>query len=267
MKKRILSLLLTFAMLIGLVVSVPLQVSATDVIAPDTSWYVGHESDTEYTLYTAAEVLGFVKLGHEGNTFKEKTIKLGADIDLNPGWDATVTVSGGVASYPTVPANQWDMILQFSGILDGQGHILRGIYVSANLTNSGNDPDMICSMFGNISGNGDTLFGNVTITSGFTPGVRNLIILNSSTIATANAGANDRRVAGLATYLTGGCIENFYTEMNTILKVQGTEWENIAGIVFGIRHPSATVANSTISNVVYNGIVGVANGTTIPGGA
>ncbi|MBQ3638991.1 MAG: hypothetical protein II955_00535 [Clostridia bacterium] len=243
------------------------DVSTVGVITPDTLWYEGHESDSEYILTTPAQVLGFVKLGSEGNTFQEKTIKLGADIDLNPGWDATVSVKGGVATYPTVPLNKWDMILQFSGILDGQGHILRGIYVSANLTNSGNDPEMICSMFGNISGNGDTLFGNVTITSGFTPGVRNLIILNSSTIATADEGANNRRVAGLVAYLTGGFIENIYTEMNTILKVQGSEWEQIAGIVFGIRHPSATVANSTISNVVYNGIVGVANGTTIPGGA
>ena len=47
----------------------------------DTSWY--NENDTVFTLTTAEQFAGFRDLVDGGNTFAGKTVKLGADIDLN----------------------------------------------------------------------------------------------------------------------------------------------------------------------------------------
>ena len=48
----------------------------------DTGWY--NTTDTEYTLVTAAELAGLAKIVNDGtDTFANKTVKLGANIDLN----------------------------------------------------------------------------------------------------------------------------------------------------------------------------------------
>ena len=49
--------------------------------ASDKSWY--SDANTEFTLTTAAQFVGFRDLVDAGNTFAGKTVKLGADIDLN----------------------------------------------------------------------------------------------------------------------------------------------------------------------------------------
>lgn len=85
----------------------------------DISWYVGHESDTEYTLLDAADLYGFVDLVHgeakdeDGYTvgpvnFKDKTVKLAADID--------------VSGYDWTPVG--DASKNFKGTFDGTGHTI-----------------------------------------------------------------------------------------------------------------------------------------------
>lgn len=85
----------------------------------DISWYVGHESDTEYTLLDAADLYGFVDLVHgeakdaDGYTvgpvnFKDKTVKLAADID--------------VSGYDWTPVG--DASKNFKGTFDGAGHTI-----------------------------------------------------------------------------------------------------------------------------------------------
>ncbi len=56
--------------------------TAWDGTTDETSWYIGHENDTSYTISTAAQLAGLAKLVNAGNTFSGKTITLGADIDL-----------------------------------------------------------------------------------------------------------------------------------------------------------------------------------------
>ena len=46
----------------------------------DTSWY--NDNDTEFTLTTVEQFVGFRDLVDAGNTFEGKTVKLGVDIDL-----------------------------------------------------------------------------------------------------------------------------------------------------------------------------------------
>ena len=57
-----------------------------DELAPwvgevDTTWY--NDTDTEFTLTNAGELAGLAKLVNDGNSFEGKTVKLGADINLN----------------------------------------------------------------------------------------------------------------------------------------------------------------------------------------
>ncbi len=88
----------------------------------DTSWY--NETDTEFTLTTAAQLAGFAKLVNGGNTFSKKTVKLGVDIDLqNVNWTPigymgksfvgvfdgkgkTISNFTAVYGFENVPANQ-----------------------------------------------------------------------------------------------------------------------------------------------------------------
>ena len=88
----------------------------------DISWYVGHESDTEYTLLDAADLYGFADLVHgeakdaDGYTvgpvnFKDKTVKLAANID--------------VSGYDWMPIG--DTSKNFKGIFDGAGHTITAV--------------------------------------------------------------------------------------------------------------------------------------------
>ena len=92
----------------------------------DTSWY--NDTDTEFTLYDKADLMGFSVLS-QTNTFSGKTVKLGADITFN---------EGNAEDWATTPpADTWNAIAQsngdgFLGTFDGQGHTISGLYYSGN---------------------------------------------------------------------------------------------------------------------------------------
>ena len=97
----------------------------TKILAGDYSWY-SPDSD-EYIIDTAAELIAFSSLASNGETFKGKTIKLDADIDLNEGWTASTTAEA--------PATTWIPVgttsKAFAGTFDGQGNTVSGIYVAS----------------------------------------------------------------------------------------------------------------------------------------
>ena len=95
--------------------------TATDVRnKANVEWY--NENGTEFTITTAEELFGLVKLA-EFYDFKGQTIKLGADIVVNEGeaadWEKQV------------PEYKWYPINKFAGTFDGQGHTISGLYVKA----------------------------------------------------------------------------------------------------------------------------------------
>ena len=94
--------------------------------AADISWYVGHESDMEYTLTTASQLEGFAILVNgtaEGDvSFKGKTIKLGNDIELTGTWTPIGIGANGHF---------------FEGTFDGQKHTIKGLRVNTNDTYAG----------------------------------------------------------------------------------------------------------------------------------
>ena len=128
MRKKVLSWLLLTALLIPMLAAAVLPIAAaettddpysnvrpiTDLTADGTV-----SAGDVYSISTAAELLHFMNLanGAGRHTFAGATVILTADIDLNPGWEAS----------SDAPVNVWTPIADFQGTFDGQGHVLRGI--------------------------------------------------------------------------------------------------------------------------------------------
>lgn len=91
-----------------------------DGTSADTSWYSA-SADT-YTISTAAGLAGLASLvnGTDKVTFEGKTVKLGADIDLN-GQEWT-PIANNVKSYGTD--------YKFKGEFDGQGHTISNVKIT-----------------------------------------------------------------------------------------------------------------------------------------
>ncbi|MBE7019843.1 MAG: hypothetical protein E7411_00210 [Ruminococcaceae bacterium] len=81
--KRILSTVLVIALVLG-TMSFTVMADNCDVWdgSVNTDWY--NTTDTEFVITTGAQLAGFAKLVNDGtDSFKGKTVKLAADIDLN----------------------------------------------------------------------------------------------------------------------------------------------------------------------------------------
>ena len=87
----------------------------------DTSWY--DEEETELHISTAEELAGLSELTNAGNTMAGKTIYLDNDIYLND-------VSNYESWKTKAPENKWISISTISGILDGNGYTIYGMYIS-----------------------------------------------------------------------------------------------------------------------------------------
>ena len=124
MKKKFLTFLLALCLVMALV---PMTAFAEGTSvdnwdgSADTSWYVGHETDTEYHITTAEQLAGLAQLvnADPGTTnFAGKTFYLDNDLDLSGHeWISIGTVLGG--DYPEY---------SFCGVFDGQGHVISNLY-------------------------------------------------------------------------------------------------------------------------------------------
>ena len=124
MKKKLLSLLLALCLVMALV---PMTAFAEGTSVDnwdgtaDTSWYVGHETDTEYHFTTAEQLAGLAQLvnADPGTTnFAGKTFYLENDLDLSGHeWISIGTVLGGDCPK-----------YSFCGVFDGQGHVISNLY-------------------------------------------------------------------------------------------------------------------------------------------
>ena len=93
----------------------------------DTSWYDATAS--EYILYSVEDLAGFAKLVNEGNSFANKTVKLGANIDLkNIPWTPI-----GSFSYDR-DGQTYANVVSFKGTFDGQGHTISNLKVNTPTT-------------------------------------------------------------------------------------------------------------------------------------
>ena len=133
--KKILSMTLALLMVITAIITcAPVSAIAADgdatVIAPDTTWY--DASKTSFDISTAAQWYGLAKLISEettaGSVTSGKTFNLVADIDLNPGWDASTKKAPTVTEDNPSPYTWTLHSSSFNGTFDGQNHTISGIY-------------------------------------------------------------------------------------------------------------------------------------------
>ena len=192
---------------------------------PELRCFNKFASDT-IELSTAAELLEFGVLSQTDN-FAGKTVVLGADIDLNPGWDAATE---------TAPANEWTSIGKkgnaFAGTFNGQGHTISGVYLNATAQRQG--------LFGETAG---------------TAVVKNFKLTNS--YLTTN-----QPIFGAVVGYGGGTLQNVYTD--AIVK-SSTHYVGMVGYSAGLTVKECWFAGTATCTAAtkdyYGGIVGYATGT------
>ena len=259
--KKLLALFLTLCMLLSVVSVMAVNVGAdgetadATALTPDTAWYDNHKEETDLYIGTAAELLGFSKListqllnseNFDAATdaekiFVGKTIHITADIDLNPGWTAG----------ETAPTNKWlsQSYHGFTGMIDGGGHTISGIYLSTTARNH-------TGIFGNARGG----------TAEKPVGVKNLTIKNSYVTSTQNiiSGLFGSVPASEANKGRHILIENINMEMTIV----GATTE--VGSVFGYvtSGNNVTIRNCFFQNTIrgtattkIGGIIGGGSGT------
>ena len=160
--KKLFALLLSCIMVIAMM---PAAVFADDTIAEgecseeagkvvdtwgetaDTSWYVGHETDTEYHITTAEQLAGLAQLVNaDTDRFVGKNFYLDNDLDLK-GYE---WISIGMAWGGTQAEGS------FCGTFDGQEHVISNLYSHASYFDSDTfDPtknDARNALFGSVYG-------------------------------------------------------------------------------------------------------------------
>ena len=195
--------------------------------AVDTTWY--NTTDTTFTLTTAEELAGLAELVNGGNTFAGKTVKLGANVDLNNvNWTPIGTKSAeGEKAFTRT----------FAGSFDGQGHTISNLRV--------------------VGGNALGLFGR----TGTGTHIENVNIVNAYVSGTDYVGA----IAGYA-YLSANCIKNCTVTNATIIAtpflLANGEYDGgaKAGVIVGYALNGNLVGNTAKDSTViaYRDLGGIA---------
>ena len=226
---KVLAALLTLCMLVGMFV---MPASAEGAIVADETWYK-EDADVLY-IYDAADLLAFSAAGQENN-FEDKTVKLMADIDLNPGVDLSTTIEGSTITPAAAPTNTWKALDDFAGTFDGNGHIIKGLYSSQTLYN------------------GDKRGGFINHLVGGT--IDSLIIINSVSLGSGLSEYNTSAcVAGVVGDIQGGVIENLYADVDVWFTgiSEGKRGGGVAGLIGKIDNVACTV-----DDVAYAGEYGL----------
>lgn len=185
----------------------------------DTSWY--DDTAKSYLIKNANEFAGIAKLVNEGRDFKDKMITLTKDIDLGDNqWIPIGTDGKGIS---TAEHNY------FSGIFDGNNHLISNIKIIAKHNGSGEHIESSesyynCGLFGQVK-NGtikDLKIKNVTIQNGMMNNYTRAMQGTGSLVGWLNGGSiiKDIEISGdiniRAEYKVGGAIGNISKENVTI---------------------------------------------------
>ena len=188
----------------------------------NTDWYYDNSGDTEFTIYTPAQLAGLAKLVNGGNDFSGKTIKLGNDIQLNntSDWENWATAS---PDHSWTPIGFWDgTSYPFSGTFDGQGYTVSGIYILG---------DQYQGLFGlvldgtikNLTVAESYIYGNIAV--GGVVGSNAGLVLNCSNSGTVIGSGTSYLVGGIVGENYGGQVLNCSNSGT----VDGTS--NVGGVV------------------------------------
>jgi len=146
----------------------------------DTTWY--KEGQKEFVIDSMNDLYGLALLSRAVD-FTNKTVKLGADINVNEVKDGKV-----------VPNHMWLLIgpsyAPFEGVFDGQGHVISGVYLDtvesysglfgkigehgsiknfklkdSYFLNTGTSSNVIGSVAGELAGTMENVYSNATVIS------------------------------------------------------------------------------------------------------
>ena len=148
MKRKLLSLALSFALCLTLLPGVALaaddEADTWDGTA-DINWYTGHEDDQEYHISTAEQLAGLAELvnADPGKTnFAGKVFYLENDLDLSGHeWISIGTGRGGTGSK-----------YAFCGVFDGQNHVVSNLYSHESYIENADESHNLLrnALFGNV---------------------------------------------------------------------------------------------------------------------
>lgn len=115
----------------------------------DTQWYTDNPDATNYMIDTAEELAGLSSLVYSGNNFANKTIELGANIDLGKHlWTpiGRMINTSGTGEDST-----------FKGNFDGNGYTVSNLFIDTVDGIEGNDTNKGAGLFGAVTGSIDGL--------------------------------------------------------------------------------------------------------------
>ena len=165
----------------------------------DISWY--NDTDTEFTLSTAEQLAGLAELVDAGNTFEDKTILLGSDLDL----DAKDS-NGEAICFEPIGSYRKDT--PFKGAFDGQGNSIKNLSQNTWALDNG-------YYYGDL---GLGLFGKVEDAS-----IKNLVM----------DGANISGESGLCGTVAGAAYGDCTFENITVKNANVADYQYYAGGIVG----------------------------------
>ena len=210
---------------VALVFTAPAGAADTwDGTSEDGSWY-SDPSASEFTIQNGSQLYNLSKLVNAGTDFTDKTVKLGADINLNDkGWTPIGNLSGKY----------------FNGTFNGSGHTITGLNIN---TASSNANGGYYGLFGYVTSGGTIQNLHVSgmmdfdDTSSSSPSAGGIAGYTSGTIENCSAsvsidgkGSGDWVNAGGIAGNTSGTIENCSASVSIDVKGSG-DWVNAGGIV------------------------------------
>jgi|GEM_PF-3532174 len=125
-------LMITLAASLVLAAAFTLKTTVNAIQSADTSWY--NDDISEFEINSAAKLAGFSKLVNGGTSFKDKTVNLTSDIDLD-----IAPYNSGAGWMPI------GMKASFLGTFNGNDNTISGLYI--------NREDGYVGLFGQVTGN------------------------------------------------------------------------------------------------------------------
>lgn len=226
MKKRLLSLILSFAMLLPIFSLTAAALEPIIILPPltlpdttwdgtsDTTWSGAGTQASPYLITTASELAGLAVRVNAGTHYKGTYFKLTADVRLNKD-----------------SLREWmpigDKTHTFRGIFDGSGHTVSGLYINAE--SSG-----YLGLFGTI-GTGGTVM-NLGLVGGLVRGTERVALLvgsNSGLIENCytegEVYAKGDYVGGIAGYSKGAIVDSYNTAIVTGIGSSDNFFGGVAG--------------------------------------
>ncbi len=203
----------------------PFTVVEKAAITADTSWY--NETDTEFVIEDAADMFGFAALVDGGNNFANKTVKLGADIDLEYAeWEAI----GDKNNY-------------FSGNFDGQGYTVSNLKITKTVGNIAASNRQ--GLFSSVKPVGATYIKNMTL--------NNVDIIAGYHVGGLIGASDESNQSATGNYLV-------VTDIKLTGFVQIYGWEGVGGIMGSGN--MAEISNITVDVEEGSYVTTMPNGRT-----